>query len=113
MKCSAQKVGGKVAREIEEACAAKYLKAELACLPNAYVLALGGKAQKRLKRAGVPSMDTRNTLAPAQAPNRRRPGKRRWMSFTHGCVAKAVSRRPSRSGYIALVEARRRPAGRG
>lgn len=53
VKCSAQKVGGKVSVGIEKACAAKYLREELRCLPNAYVLALGGKAQDRLKRAGI------------------------------------------------------------
>ena len=51
--CSARKSGGTVSRKIENACVSTYLKRQLQLLPNAYVLALGGKARERLKRGDV------------------------------------------------------------
>jgi hypothetical protein len=90
VKCSAQTVGGKVSREIERACAAKYLKEEIRCLPNAYVLALGGKAQDRLKRAGI-RFDGR-AQHPSARPNTK--PKESWKAaadeFQAWLVAKAL-----------------------
>ena len=41
-------------KEVEKICAATYLKKQLALFPRAFVLALGGKAQKRMEEAGLP-----------------------------------------------------------
>jgi hypothetical protein len=53
VKCAAERTGGPVKRNIEIACTDLYLKRELGLLPNAFVLALGGKARDRLKRVGI------------------------------------------------------------
>ena len=52
VKCSAAS-RGEIRREIEEKCVSSYVKREIEALPNAYVLALGGKAGKRLRAADV------------------------------------------------------------
>jgi hypothetical protein len=51
--CSAPVECGPVSRGAESACGKNYLKAQLALFPNALVVALGNKAQDRLKRLGI------------------------------------------------------------
>ncbi len=53
VKCPAATSGGKIPRGIEETCVSSYVKREIEALPNAYVLALGEKARKRLRAADV------------------------------------------------------------
>jgi hypothetical protein len=53
VKCSAATSGGRIPRNMEEICASSYLKREVEALPNAYVLALGGKASSRLAGSGI------------------------------------------------------------
>ena len=52
--CSAGKTTGPVPAQVERECASRYLKAQLALLPDAFVIALGAKAKRRLKLAGRP-----------------------------------------------------------
>jgi hypothetical protein len=51
--CSADVEGGPVPPAVEEECANRYLRAQLALFPGARIVALGGKAQQRLQRAGL------------------------------------------------------------
>lgn len=51
--CSAGISGGKVDRAVENTCVASYLTPQIEALPNAFVLALGGKAALRLRRQKV------------------------------------------------------------
>lgn len=51
--CSAEVEGGKVPLEVERACAERFLRPQLSLFPGAVVVALGGKAQARLRRTGV------------------------------------------------------------
>ena len=51
--CSARVDAGHVPRSVETECAKRYLLAQLALFPDARIVALGGKAQQRLARAGV------------------------------------------------------------
>jgi hypothetical protein len=51
--CSAHVSGGKIPADIELYCGDKFLRKQIASHPNAFVLALGGKAQARLTRLGV------------------------------------------------------------
>jgi Uracil DNA glycosylase superfamily len=51
--CSAEVEGGYVPRAVVDQCVSKYLRAQLARVPDALVVALGGKAQKRLKHHGI------------------------------------------------------------
>ena len=53
VKCSAATSGGNIPRRIEETCVSSYVKREIEALPNAYVLALGEKARRRLRAADV------------------------------------------------------------
>jgi len=55
--CSAEKSTGPVPVEVERDCGAKYLKNQLALFPNALVVAMGGKAKKRLKRIGINNVE--------------------------------------------------------
>jgi hypothetical protein len=48
--CSAPRECGSVPRVTEQACGERYLLRQLALFPNAIVVALGGKAQARLRR---------------------------------------------------------------
>ena len=52
--CSAPKEGGSVKASSWRACAACYLKPQLDLLSQAFVVALGSKAQSRLKSIGIP-----------------------------------------------------------
>jgi len=47
--CSAAKEGGAVPKPVEAACRSRYLEGQLALFPSAVVVALGGKAAKRIK----------------------------------------------------------------
>lgn len=51
--CSALVSGGKVPKIIEDTCVTTYLAKQLDLLPQAFILALGGKAERRLKRNGI------------------------------------------------------------
>ena len=51
--CSAEKLGGSVPRACEELCFQKYLSKQLDLFPNAFVIALGEKAVRRIKRGSV------------------------------------------------------------
>ena len=50
--CSAAKTTGRVPLAVERECASRYLSAQLELLPDAFVVALGRKAERRLKLAG-------------------------------------------------------------
>lgn len=51
--CSAKVSGGRIPPEIEMYCGDKFLRKQISAHPNAFVLALGGKAQARLDRLGI------------------------------------------------------------
>lgn len=51
--CSALVTTGPVPKPIERECGERFLRRQLALMPNALVVALGGKAQERLERLGV------------------------------------------------------------
>jgi hypothetical protein len=53
--CSASVSGGSVPRAVEKVCAEHYLRRQLDALPNAFVVALGAKAEARLKLMGRPA----------------------------------------------------------
>ena len=67
--CSATVSGGNVLRSIEDTCILTYLAPQIDLLENTFVLALGGKAQKRLKGNGV-RMDF-SARHPSARPNSR------------------------------------------
>jgi hypothetical protein len=51
--CSAPKSGGPVGAAIVRECVNRYLRPEIALMPDAYVLALGDKAANRLRSVGL------------------------------------------------------------
>ncbi len=51
--CPAKVSGGKHLARVEKACAENYLARQLDLFPDAFVLALGGKARDRIQRAGL------------------------------------------------------------
>lgn len=51
--CSARIECGSVPNLVERTCVSEYLTHQLALVPTAVVVALGGKAQRRLKQAGI------------------------------------------------------------
>lgn len=51
--CPAEVSGGKHLPRVERACAETYLARQLDLFPNAFVLALGGKARQRMQTAGL------------------------------------------------------------
>jgi len=53
VKCSAHKSGGRIPGHVSDNCVNTYLKHELAALPNAFVIALGRKAERRMQRNGI------------------------------------------------------------
>lgn len=53
--CSASQAAARVPRVVETACADRYLAKQLAQLPNAFVIAVGTKARRRLKIARRPA----------------------------------------------------------
>lgn len=62
--CSAAVEGGTVPASSWKACGALYLKEQLRLLPNALVVALGSKAQGRLKGIGVEKVLSAYAVAP-------------------------------------------------
>jgi len=66
--------GGAVPKSVEKACGERYLLNMIVALPNAIVVALGGKAERRLRDLGRPA----NIVAqhPYARPNTRR--ERSW-----------------------------------
>jgi hypothetical protein len=60
--CSAKTEGGKVSGAIEQECRRRYLERQLAAMPWALVVALGGKAYERLK--GIPGVLKAISAAP-------------------------------------------------
>ena len=50
--CSAQKTGGYIPVGIESACGENYLKRQIQLFPSAVIVALGGKAKRRLRHCG-------------------------------------------------------------
>jgi hypothetical protein len=83
--CSAEREMGKVPLEVERACTERHLRRQLAALPDAVVVALGGKAQARLRRAGVDAFHPAFAVAP---PGCNMPGAReswqRVAALLHG-----------------------------
>ncbi len=68
--CSAPNEGGGVPAVAERACARKFLLRQLSLLPDLPVVALGGKAQKRIRRllSDVPGLEHRLIDAWAASP---------------------------------------------
>ncbi|MCK4120408.1 hypothetical protein HFK91_24795 [Ralstonia pseudosolanacearum] len=62
--CSAQKECGPVQRAMEQECAARFLVPQLGVFPEAVVVALGRKAERRLRRAGVHGFEYAFSVAP-------------------------------------------------
>lgn len=62
--CSAPKEGGHVSKSASNACGRQYLLAQLALFPNALIVALGSKAQNRLRSLGVPNFLSVYAVAP-------------------------------------------------
>ncbi len=52
--CSAEKTTGPVPTAVTKECVSRYLTKQLELLPKAFVIALGGKAKRRLTMAGRP-----------------------------------------------------------
>jgi hypothetical protein len=50
--CSAAETMGPVPKVVEKECATRYLSKQLALLPGAFVIAVGGKARSRIKLTG-------------------------------------------------------------
>lgn len=63
--CSAVALCGPVPSDCERHCVNQYLAKQLDLLPNACVITLGGKAEKRLNMADVRAVKTVNTFHPA------------------------------------------------
>jgi len=62
--CSAPKEGGSVTAAATRECGVRYLTAQLALLPQALVVALGGKAQNRLRAIGITDFLAASAVAP-------------------------------------------------
>jgi hypothetical protein len=62
--CSAAKEGGSVPVRVSRACGNRYLLQQLAKFPTALVVALGGKAQRRLRDLGVTTFLAAGAVAP-------------------------------------------------
>ena len=71
--CSAEVETGRVAPGVERACAQRFLRPQLALFPRATVVALGRKAQGRLRRVGVTEFHSAFAVAP---PGCNMPGAR-------------------------------------
>jgi hypothetical protein len=72
--CSAAREGGSVPRAVERECRTRYLEAQLALFPGAVIVALGGKAERRL--AGIPGVVAARSVAPSGC--NRRDAKESW-----------------------------------
>lgn len=75
--CSAKLEGGHVPVQIERECVNRYLVRQLNLFSDARIIALGGKAQKRLKRAGVRDFISAWSAAPPGC--NRREAKDSWV----------------------------------
>lgn len=53
--CSAKVSGGQIDKVVELTCGSAYLRKQLELFPSAYVLALGNKANNRIRRCGLKS----------------------------------------------------------
>lgn len=62
--CSASKECGPVERRMERECATRYLVPQLREFRGAIVVALGRKAEKRLRRAGISDIEYAYSVAP-------------------------------------------------
>lgn len=62
--CSAPKECGPVHRDMEQACAFRFLVPQLRQFPSALVVALGRKADERLRRAGITGFEYAYSVAP-------------------------------------------------
>lgn len=62
--CSALKEGGSVSAAASQACGQRYLRAQLQLFPKALVVALGSKAQSRLRKIGFSSFVSAYAAAP-------------------------------------------------
>jgi hypothetical protein len=67
--CSAQTEGGRVPGEVTRECRRRYLEPQLKAYPNAVIVALGGKAAKRLK--GVENVIKAFAVAPPGCNSKR------------------------------------------
>lgn len=62
--CSAPKECGPVQRSMEQECATRFLVPQLGQFPEAVVIALGRKAERRLRRAGIKRFEYAYSVAP-------------------------------------------------
>lgn len=62
--CSAPKECGPVRHSMETECATRFLAPQLSQFPNAMVVALGRKAERRLRRAGIKGYEYAYSVAP-------------------------------------------------
>nr|WP_162252385.1 hypothetical protein [Caulobacter sp. Root655] len=51
--CSAKFSGGPIDKVVENVCVTNYLARQIAVLPNAFIVTLGGKAARRLRRQNL------------------------------------------------------------
>jgi uracil-DNA glycosylase len=86
--CSAAREGGPVVTPIARECRVRYLEAQLRLFPNALVVALGGKAQRRLQ--GWPGIHPAYSVAPPGC--NRRQARPSW----HAIAEKLLSTRGHR-----------------
>lgn len=82
--CSASREGGPVPKSIETTCGEAYLRRQLELLPNAVVVSLGRKAERRLGALGISSWF-------AFHPSCRKSQREKLDSWS--CVARQVRRR--------------------
>lgn len=87
--CSATVKCGPVPRTIEDTCVSSYLVRQLELFPNAMVAALGGKAHRRLSRAGIQSL-------PALHPTCRESDTAKFASWQ--AIARELRRRSASCG---------------
>jgi hypothetical protein len=69
--CSAPKSTGPIPRIVEKACAERYLCPQLALLPNRFVVALGGKTQRRMSMMSLPASFMASAPGKPEGPKER------------------------------------------
>ena len=74
--CSAKKEGGSVGVSASRSCGERYLRAQLQALSHALVVALGSKAEKRLRDLGI--NDFLSAYAAAPPGCNRKEAKQSW-----------------------------------
>lgn len=77
--CSAKKEGGSVGVSASRSCGERYLRAQLQALPHALVVALGSKAEKRLRDLGI--NDFLSAYAAAPPGCNRKEARQSWGSI--------------------------------